>query len=319
MKRSRRSFLATALAGTAGLLLPSGASAYEPGAAKLNAPLAKKSKASVKLAISSYSFWHFAETKYPMEKVISTAGELGVAVEVLHRQMESEEKPYLNQLKRHAFLCGVDLCALSIHQGFVYTDKEVLKKNIEHTKHCIELAYEMGIPSIRLNSGRWNTIKSFDDLMSARGEEPPIPGYTLDDAFKMCIDCIGECIPKAQECGVILNLENHWGLTSTPGGVLRIVDAVNSPWLGVMCDTGNFLENPYDKIAQLAPRMGYMHAKTYYGGGEWYTLDLDYKRIAKIIKQAGYSGYIGLEFEGKEDAHTAVPKSIAMLRKAFNL
>lgn len=321
MKQTRRNFLATALAGTAGLVLPGTVSAVdtERGTTKLVSSTAKKPKASVKLAVSSYSFWHFADIKYPLQDVISTAGELGISVEVLHRQMESEEKSYINDLKRHAFHCGVDLCCLSIHQGFVYTDKEVLKKNIEHTKHCIQLAYELGIPSIRLNSGRWNTIKSFDELMEARGIEPPIPGYTLDDAFKMCIDCIGECIPTAKEYGVVLNLENHWGLTYTPEGVIRIVDAVNSPWLGMMCDTGNFLEDPYDKIAKLAPRIGYMHAKTYYGGGEWYTLDLDYKRIAKIVTGAGYSGYIALEFEGKENAATAVPKSIAMLRKAFKL
>ena len=319
MKQTRRNFLATSLAGAAAFALPTAINAETKGATKLLSPRTSTSSAQVKLAVSSYSYWHFADIKYPLQKVITTAGEMGIDVEVLHRQMESEEKSYLNELKRHAFLCGVDLCCLSIHQGFVYPDKDILKKNIDHTIHCIELAYEMGIPSIRLNSGRWNTIKSFDDLMAARGEEPPIEGYTLDDAFEMCIDSISKCIPKAKECGVILNLENHWGLTSNPEGVIRIVDAINSPWLGMMCDTGNFLEDPYDKIAKLAPHIGYMHAKTYYGGGEWYTLNLDYKRIARIVTDAGYSGYVGLEFEGKENAETAVPKSIKMLRNAFKL
>ena len=47
------------------------------------------------------------------------------------------------------------------------------------------------------------------------------------------------------------------------------------------------------------------------------TLDLDYKRIAKILTDAGYTGYISLEFEGKENPDVAVPKSIALLREAF--
>ncbi len=320
MQQSRRNFLMGALTGAAALCVPGSVEAAQRGATRLqNIKSDRKLKKSVKLALSSYCYWHFADIKYPMEKVITNASELGVDVEVLHRQLESEDKAYLNNLKLHAFHSGVDLCCLSIHQGFVYTDKEKLKQMVDHTKHCIELAYMMGIPSIRLNSGRWNTIKTFDELMEARGIEPAIPGYTEDDAFKMCIDCIGECIPTAKECGVVLNLENHWGLTNSPEGVIRIVEAVNSPWLGMMCDTGNFLENPYDKIAKLAPRIGYMHAKTYYGGGEWYTLDLDYDRMAKIVTDAGYSGYVGLEFEGKEDAATGVPKSIAMLRKAFQL
>lgn len=60
-----------------------------------------------------------------------------------------------------------------------------------------------------------------------------------------------------------------------------------------------------------------MQAKTYPGGGEFYTLDLDYKRIAKILRDVNYTGYVSLEMEGKEAPDTAVPKSIAMLRAAF--
>ena len=82
-------------------------------------------------------------------------------------------------------------------------------------------------------------------------------------------------------------------------------------------DTGNYMENPYDKLEKVAPRAVYVQAKTYYGGGEWYTLDLDYPRIAKIFEKAGYSGYVSLEFEGKENPDVAVPKSIEVLRKAF--
>ena len=60
-----------------------------------------------------------------------------------------------------------------------------------------------------------------------------------------------------------------------------------------------------------------LQAKTYFGGGRWYTLDLDYKRIAGIMKKANYRGYISLEFEGKEDPMTAVPKSLKLLREHF--
>ena len=116
---------------------------------------------------------------------------------------------------------------------------------------------------------------------------------------------------------MILAVENHWGLSRTPAGQLRIVNAIQSPWLGALMDTGNFLEDPYDKLRQIASRTVFVQAKTYSGGGEWYTLDLDYARIARILADANYTGYVSLEMEGKEDADVAVPKSIAMLRKAF--
>ncbi len=274
--------------------------------------------ADVKLGISSYSYWHFRGPKVPIETVVEKASEMGVqGVEVLHRQMESEEPSSLRGLKRHAFLHGLDLICLSIHQDFVSPDAEERRRNVEHTLRCIELAYAMGIPCIRLNSGRWKTADSFDRLMELRGDEPPLPGYTEDDAFGWCIGCIEQCLPRAEECGVMLALENHWGLTRHPEGVLRIVNAIASPWLGVLVDTGNFLEAPYAKLEQMAPHAAYVHAKTYYGGGEWYTLDLDYPRIAAILANAGYKGYVSLEFEGKEDPETGVSKSIAMLRSAF--
>jgi sugar phosphate isomerase/epimerase len=99
--------------------------------------------------------------------------------------------------------------------------------------------------------------------------------------------------------------------------MLRIAEFIDSPWFGLMLDTGNFLEDPYDKLEQLAPRAKFVQAKTYYGGGEWYTLDLDYPRIARILANAGYRGYVSLEMEGKEDPETAVPRSIDLLRAAF--
>jgi sugar phosphate isomerase/epimerase len=213
----------------------------------------------------------------------------------------------------------VDLICLSIHQNFVSPDKTVRQKNIDHTLHCIELAYQMGIPAIRLNSGRWATVESFDKLMELRGDEPPIPGYTEADAFGWCIDSIEKCLEKAAECGVILALENHWGLTREPEGVLRIVEALDSPWLGALMDTGNFLEAPYEKLQKMAPRAVFVQAKTYYGGGEWYTLDIDYTQVASILADVNYNGYISLEFEGKENAETGVPTSIALLRSAFGL
>lgn len=282
----------------------------------------------VNLGVSTYSYWHFRTAKVPVETVIEKAAALGVGgVDILHRQMDigerepltADHRGYLQKLKRHAFTHGVDLICLSIHQDFVNDDAAARQKEVDHTLKCIEIAHALGIPCIRLNSGRWNTLPSFDALMKARGVEPVPPGQTEEDGFRWCIECIEQCLPRAAELGVVLALENHWGLTRTPEGLLRILDAIKSPWLGALMDTGNFMEDPYDRLAQIAPRTVFVQAKTYYGGGEWYTLDLDYKRIAGILADAGYRGYVSLEFEGKEAPDTAVPRSLAVLREAFAL
>ena len=308
METNRRTFLKTAA-------LAAGAGAIQPvQAADANA------KARPRLGISTYSYWHFRNPKTPVQTVIEKSAALGVdGVDILHRQMDSEDRSYLQKLKRTAFVNGVDLICLSIHQDFVDPSSEKRKKDIDHTIKCIELAYQMGIPCIRLNSGRWNTIASFDKLMEARGVEPVLDGHTEDEGFKWCIDSIEQCLPKAQECGVILALENHWGLTRTPEGLLRILNAIDSPWLGGLMDTGNFLEDPYPKLEMIAPKTVFVQAKTYPGGGEWYTLDLDYKRVADILAKVNYHGYISLEMEGKENPDVAVPKSVEQLRSAFRI
>jgi len=276
------------------------------------------SQQRIRIGVSTYSYWHFTREKYPIEKVIENAARLGFdGVEILHRQMENESKEYINKLKRMAFANGLDLFFLAIHQSFVHPDKARRQQNIDHTKRCIDLAVQLGIPAIRLNSGSWGTSGGIRKLVESGGNEPPLPGYTNDDAFKWCIDAIGECIPHAEQAGVVMALENHWGLTTQVEGLLRIYRAFDSPWLGLNLDTGNFVGDPYPQIERLAPYAIIVQAKTYYGGGVYYTLDLDYKRIARILRAANFKGYVSLEMEGLEPAETAIPKSLKLLRDAF--
>ena len=312
----RRGFLAASVAGAAAAAAARRAGAQQQGDAK---PAEARRVRPNPIAVSTYSFWRFRDdSKMAVEQCIEQASAMGFdGVEILHRQMGREDNGYLQQLKQTALREGVPLCGFSIHQGFVSPDEGERQKNVDHTIKCIELAYAMGIPTMRLNTGRWNTTKSFDQLMKDRGVEPRLEGYTDDQGFEWVISSIERCLKKAEQCGVTMGLENHWGLGLTPEGVMRIVNAVNSPWLQVTMDTGNFLEDPYDRLAMLAPKTIYVQAKTYFGGGIWYALDLDYPRIAKMLRNTGYDGWISLEFEGKEPWQTAIPKSLALLRSAF--
>jgi L-ribulose-5-phosphate 3-epimerase len=314
MKKSRRSFIKKSLATSAGVM---GLNAFP---VKSRSGILEGITRHNPIGVSTYSFWQFNGPKEdtPIEYCIEQAARMGFdGIELLLIQMISEERSYLNKLKKLAFHSGLDLMGFSTHQGYVFPEKEKREEEIRKTIHQIELAYELGIPTMRLNTGRWGTSGSFDELMANRGIEPVLPGYTEDDGFSWVIDAIEKCVYKAEECGVVLGLENHWGMGRTAEGVQRIVDAIDSPWLMVTLDTGNFLEDPYDQLEQLAGKAILIQAKTYYGGGKWYTLDLDYPRIGEIMREAGYKGYISLEFEGNEDPLIAVPQSFEVLRNAF--
>jgi sugar phosphate isomerase/epimerase len=319
MDSSRRSFVqkSTLLAAAAGLGI------FCNGGKQAPVPVSESSVKKVrrnKIGVSTYSFWQFNGPKEnsSIEDCIEKAVTMGFdGIEFLLMQMQSEENSYLQKLKRQAFHAGLDIMGFSTHQGFVYPDKKTRDDEVVKTIHQIELAYQLGIPTMRLNTGRWNTTKSFDDLMANKGIEPNLTGYTDDQGFEWVIDSIAQCIPTAEKCGVVLGLENHWGLGRTADGVLRIVDAINSPWLQITSDTGNFLEKQYEQLEKMAPKTFLIQAKTYYGGGKWYTLDIDYKRVSEIFRKADYRGYVSIEFEGNEDPMTAVPKSLELIREAF--
>lgn len=309
---NRRKFIVTSTAASASAIVST--SAAETSEAATEAP----SRAN-RMGVSSYSFWGFnREDLRPIDICIEHAARMGFeGFEILQRQLASTDRAELMKIKRRALLLGMNLIGYSTHQGFLSPSAEVRKKQIAHTVDCLEQAYQLGIPTMRVNSGTWGTSGSFNELMANRGEEKPVEGYDEEDAYGWVIDAYRELVVEAGKRGVVMGLENHWGLGRTPEGVKRVVDAVDSPWLRVTLDTGNFLEDPYDRLAMLAPDTVLLQAKTYYGGGVWYTLDLDYDRIAAIMRRAGYQGYVSLEFEGREDPLTAIPKSLEMLRKAF--
>ena len=124
------------------------------------------------IGVSTYSFWHFDRTREDatIENCIERAARMGFdGVEILKVQMSSEDNSYLQKLKRLALHAGQPLMGLSTHQGFVSPEREVRDANIERTRKQIDMAHKLGIPTIRINTGRWGTIRSFDDLMANKG------------------------------------------------------------------------------------------------------------------------------------------------------
>lgn len=308
---NRRKFLQTTCA-TAGLSVVSPCLALTPDEQTVRNPI----------GVSTYSFWQFRRDDFrPIEKCLELAADFGFdGVEILKVQIPEKDpqNAQLQRIKQRAFTLGLDLMGYSTHQSFVKPDEDERQKNVDATVKMIEEAYQLGIPTIRINTGRWGTSGSFDELMANKGIEPTLEGYTDDQGFEWVIASIEKLLPTAEKCGVTLGLENHWGLGRDAVGVKRIVDAIDSPWLQVTLDTGNFLENQYEQLAALAPQAVLLQAKTYFGGGTWYTLDIDYARVARIMRRANYRGYVSLEFEGKAQVEDSVQKSLALLRKHFS-
>src|SRR5487761_1347465 len=143
----RRQFIArSALAATGGLTLGSAALAATDATPAVNGGRGNR------IAVSTYSFWHFRGERTPIETCIDEAAAMGFdGVEILQVQMADDSNGHLQQLKRRAFALGLDLCGFSTHQSFVFPGAERRRQSFGQTLHSLELAYRLGIPTMRIN------------------------------------------------------------------------------------------------------------------------------------------------------------------------
>ncbi len=279
----------------------------------------------MKLAVSSYSFHRFGQgpegnAKPTFFEMIDACTRLELdGLELLGVHFDDTALETLNALKQYAFTNGIALVAVSAHHNFVTPDPEKRRAEIDKVCRWVDVAAQLGAGAVRAFGGRWATRPVFAEFMAADGEEPPLEGYTDEDGYAWTAEAFKICAHYAGRKGVTLVLENHWGFTGTAEGVLRILRETDSPWLKVALDTGNFnfAPDPYAEMAALLPHVGMVHAKTYVGGGIYYTADLDYPRIARMLRESGFLGYVSLEFEGKAHPDTAIPESITHLREAL--
>lgn len=117
----------------------------------------------------------------------------------------------------------------------------------------------------------------------------------------------------------MLGLENHGGIVATADGLLKLVEAVKSPWLGVNLDSGNFrTADPYADLARCAPYAVNVQYKVEIqrGSREAPKEPADAARVVRILRDAGYQGFLTLEYEAAEDPFEAVPRHLDELREA---
>ena len=106
--------------------------------------------------------------------------------------------------------------------------------------------------------------------------------------------------------------------TATADGLLKFVRDVNSPWFGVNLDSGNFrgTGDAYAELARIAPYA--LNAQIKVSMSEnGKKVPADYRRLAQIMRDANYRGYIVLEYEEAGDVRAECARHIDELRAAF--
>lgn len=293
---SRRSFLLAAGAAAAGVLKPT-AEAIEP--------IRRTGTPKFKFSLAAYSYRNLLTGKTPeltLADFIDDCAKMGLeGTELTSYYFPAEPTPqYLRQVKQQAFRLGLDISGTAVGNDFCHPPGEQRDKQIRAVKQWVDRAELLGAPVIRIFSGQ------------ARA------GQTEAEAHRLAVDAIEQCCAYAGEHGVYLALENHGGLTTSIDGMLRLIGDVKSEWFGVNLDTGNFHSaNPYADLARIAPYAVNVQIKVAMNPAGGKKVPADFGRLAKILIDSGYRGYIVLEYEEKEDPRQACPKHIDELRAAF--
>jgi sugar phosphate isomerase/epimerase len=207
------------------------------------------------------------------------------------------------------------LAVYSIGNDFFQPDPEAWAKQLADLKAGVDTANALETPVLRVFSGNAK------------------PDYTFEQGFSWITDGLTQGAEYAQAHGVTLALENHGLMAGRSDQVRKIIETVNSPALRANLDTGNFLlvnQNPTDAAKDLADVVALVHLKDFrratpadtehvYKGldGAAFTGSVvgegqvDLKAITGILREARYTGWLSLEFEGGQDPLTiGVPQSL---------
>jgi sugar phosphate isomerase/epimerase len=272
--------------------------------------LPRKSPSRMKLSLAAYSFRDFfkessdagAKTMDMLSFVDYCADHDCDGAEVTSYYFpKNTDRAYLVKLKRHAFLRGVALSGTAIGNTFTFPAGADREKQLALCKQWVDHCVTMGAPHIRVFAG---TIQK---------------GDTQERAIANTVETMREVCAYAGEQGVFLGLENHGGIVAESGPLLEIIKTVNSPWLGINLDSGNFqTADPYADFAKCAPYAVNVQIKTEVHPKGKSTERADFKRFIDILREAKYQGYVALEFEEKADPWQTVPGVLDELRKLIH-
>ena len=214
---------------------------------------------------------------------------------------------YLLKFKNRAAALGIAISGTGIRNNFASPDPAVRAAGVALAKEWIVAASKMGAPVLRLFAGE--IPAGYED----KWEE--VAGWM--------VDCYKECAAFAEPYRVKIGIQNHGDMLQTADQCLKVLKAVDSKWVGLIVDTGNFkTDDPYKDIEAVAPyAINWQVKESPFGiGGKEKT---DYKRLAKILKKQGYKGYLPVEtlmVKGQPyDPFALVTEMLAELGKALDV
>lgn len=267
-------------------------------------PFQRDKPGKLRLSLAAYSMRKYlqpkadGEHKMDLFDFVDFCHEQGLAGAELTSYYfpETVTHDYLLKLKRHCHLRGVTISGGAIRNDFCKSDPVAVAADLAHTRAWVDHYAVLGAPAIRIFAGA-----------EVKGEE-------LKQTLARCAKICEAACEQAAQKGILLALENHGGVTARADGLLEIVRQVDSTAFGVNFDSGNFRVNdPYAELEKIAPYAVNAQIKVEMHAGDK-ALETDLPRVIKILKDAGYSGWVALEYEAAEEPLEAIPRWLDKLK-----
>lgn len=212
---------------------------------------------------------------------------------------KAEDKSYLREMKNRADDYGVkSLLIMCDNEGSLGDpDNQKRQKAVENHYKWHEAAKYLGCHSIRVNAYLTESLHGLE-----------VGDYTKTGSYENQVSLAADGLRKLTEFGANLGIntivENHGGLSSDGAWLASVMKAVDHPMCGTLPDFGNFRiegDRWYDRykgVKELMPFAKAVSAKSHDFDSNGNETQTDFFRMMDIVIDAGYSGYVGIEYEG---------------------
>lgn len=278
----------------------------------------------MKLGVSSYSFSKYMKATganyFDICDIAKKTGFDGIEFIDLKLEVQPAESEIAlaEQIRAHCAEIGLDIIAYTVHADFLLGPEE-----IDRVKAKVDVAAALGAPTLR-HDATWSRDINWREAV-------------VDMA-----PAIREVSEYAAAKGVRTCTENHGYVLQDAERIETLIQTVNHPNYGWLVDIGNFLcadDHPMHAVPIAAPYAFHVHVKDFIfkdmyaddpGEGWLHTRNGNYIRgtvaghgivpvrhCLKLIRDAGYNGYVSYEFEGIEDNLTAIERGYAFIRSVM--
>ena len=225
---------------------------------------------------------------------------------------KAEDMGYLKQMKTRAEDHGVESLLIMIDRegGLGDTDNKARTLAVENHYKWVDAAKFLGCHSIRVNAFG---VGSAEDVKAS------------------AVDGLGRLSTYAAKSDINVIVENHGSYSSDGSWIADVMTQVNMDNCGTLPDFGNFCierdsgevwgdscikeYDRYKGVEEMMPFAKAVSAKTFSFNKDGSDKEIDYLKMMKIVKDAGFNGWVGIEFEGEGEAYDGIQKTIDLLRE----